>query len=406
MNRRTFMTNLSCGVAGAATLINSPLLSAPVRREQYPELAKHRIDKADVITIDYHWPRFVGRNGTKDFHGQHHKTKVLRLRTDQGAQGWGMCDQRPNDSLADIIGKPVVDLITPETGTLPGYNTFYYDLAFFDLLGVIMYKPVYQILGAKGPKSMPVYSGMIYIDEMPSPVSKEGGGMETILQNCAWDFNYGYRQLKIKIGRSGKWYPPKEGMEMDIKVVNTVYQEYRDKGVQLLVDSNNAYNLNDTTTFLDGIRGVPLFWVEEPFPEKIDDGKKLREWMDKNGFQNTRYADGEWIWPDQEDVALEMVKQRTVNTYLNDVHAYGITNWMKVMPVLKKAGADGSPHAWGDRLKTHYTAHIAAGLGNISTVEGVTTFSDDVDYGHYHIKDGQITVSDEPGFGMKLLKMG
>lgn len=127
-------------------------------------------------------------------------------------------------------------------------------------------------------------------------------------------------------------------------------------------------------------------------------------WMDGNGFEKTRYADGEWVPPGSNDVALEMVRERILNTYINDIHAYGITNWMKVMPVLKTHNADGSPHAWGDRLKTHYTMHLAAGLGNISTVEGVTCISDDVDYGDYPIKEGKISVSREPGFGMKLLK--
>jgi hypothetical protein len=68
-------------------------------------------------------------------------------------------------------------------------------------------------------------------------------------------------------------------------------------------------------------------------------------------FEKTKYADGEWVWPDADDVALEMVRQGIVNTYLNDIHAYGITNWIKVMPIIKNANADGSPHAWGDQLK-------------------------------------------------------
>ena len=48
-----------------------------------------------------------------------------------------------------------------------GFNTFHYDFAMFDLMGVVLKKPVYQILGALGPTSLPVYSGMIYIDELP-----------------------------------------------------------------------------------------------------------------------------------------------------------------------------------------------------------------------------------------------
>ena len=55
-------------------------------------------------------------------------------------------------------------------------------------------------------------------------------------------------------------------------------------------------------------------------------------------------------------------------------------------------------------LKTHYNSHLAAGLGNIVTIEGVTCLSDEVDYGDYKISGGKLRVSDRPGFGMTLLK--
>jgi L-alanine-DL-glutamate epimerase-like enolase superfamily enzyme len=194
-----------------------------------------------------------------------------------------MTDQKVNESISSIIGKKVIEIITPNHGLNKGFNTFHYDFAMFDLMGVILQKPVYEILGAQGPTSLPVYSGMIYIDELPYKEVK--GGMEIILQNCAWDYSHGYRQLKIKIGRGYKWYPAKEGMEMDIKVFKMVHDEYHNKGVDLLVDANNSYSLQDTITFLEGIKGTPLYWMEEPFQEQINDGKKLRAWMDKNGLK-------------------------------------------------------------------------------------------------------------------------
>lgn len=402
MNRRNFLNGISSLTAGGL-LLDTDILNAQLPSERYPELAKHKIDKADLIQVNYHWPRLVGRNGTKDVHGQYQKATVLRLGTDQGATGWGLSDSKAVDSIPEIVGKNVVDIFTPEAGLAKGLNTFNYDFALFDLAGVIMQKPVYQLLGAKGTKQTPVYSGMIYIDELP--YKDVAGSIDTIMDNCAWDYNYGYRQLKIKIGRGKNWYPAKEGMEMDVKVYKMVYEQYGKKGVDLLVDANNAYSVDDTIAFLSGISGLPLYWMEEPFPEEFEGGKKLRDWMNKNGFSKTRYADGEYIKPDVNDVALEMVTAGIVNTYLNDIHAIGITNWLKRMPVVVKAKADASPHAWGDRLKTHYTTHLAAGLGNVTTVEGVTTFSDDIDYGYYPIRDGKISVSEEPGFGMKLLKL-
>ena len=403
MRRRTFLSGVT-SLATAGMLLNNNTVLAGINADKYPELAKHKIDKADLIQVSYHWPRLVGRNGTKDVHGQHQKATVLRLRTDQGAMGWGLSHADAASAVQDIVGRSVADLVNPETGLAKGLNVFHYDFALFDLMGVILKKPVYALLGGKGKKETPVYSGMIYIDEQPIK-DDATRSLDTIMNNCAWDYNYGYRQLKVKIGRGKMWYSPKEGMDMDVKVYKMIYEEYKNKGVDLLVDANNGYTLEDTIAFMTGIGGLPLYWMEEPFPEEAEAGKKLREWMNKNGFAKTRYADGEYIRPGQKDVAIEMVRDGIVNTYLNDIHAIGITNWLTAMPIVEKAKADASPHAWGDRLKTHYTMHLAAGLGNVSTVEGVTTFSDDIDYGNYPVRDGKIAVSEEPGFGMKLLKL-
>ena len=37
---------------------------------QFEELRKHKIDKCELIKVDFHWPRFVGKNGRVDFAGQ------------------------------------------------------------------------------------------------------------------------------------------------------------------------------------------------------------------------------------------------------------------------------------------------------------------------------------------------
>jgi len=74
------------------------------------------------------------------------------------------------------------------------------------------------------------------------------------------------------------------------------------------------------------------------------------------------------------------------------------------MPQLEQYGMSASPHSFGSMLKTHYNAHLAAACGNVVTIEGVTCLSDDIDYGDYKIEDGNIQVSDKPGFGMFLLK--
>ena len=109
------------------------------------------------------------------------------------------------------------------------------DLALHDLMGVILDKSAYKLIGDNGSKDTPIYSGMIYFDEL----EHEGklGGIDKILENCQWDIVYGYRQLKVKIGRSGKWYSHKEGIKMDIEVVKQINSAF--PNTTLLVDSND-----------------------------------------------------------------------------------------------------------------------------------------------------------------------
>ena len=123
--------------------------------------------------------------------------------------------------------------------------------------------------------------------------------------------------------------------------------------------------------------------------------------MIKNGFEKTFYADGER--QPKFDICLELGKDQTMDVFLPDTFGHGFTEWLKLMPKLQEIKMLASPHAWGNRLKPNYTAHLSAGLGNICTIEGVTCLSDDIDYGDYPIVNGKIKVPDSPGFGMKLL---
>jgi L-alanine-DL-glutamate epimerase-like enolase superfamily enzyme len=295
--------------------------------------------------------------------------------------------------------KKVSDLIKPKTGIVPELDRRV-DFALHDLMGIILNQPVYKLIGNRGTKQVPLYSGMIYLDEL-NP-GNETKGIDAIIENCQWDVDYGYRQLKVKIGRSGRWYQHDEGLARDIEVVKLIHDTFKDQGVEVLVDANDMYSMEDTKKFLEGIGDTPLFWVEEPFIEEVKPGKELRQWMDQNGFEKTYYADGERN-PDF-DVCLELGKDQHMDVFLPDTYSYGFTKWIKLMPDLEKMNMLASPHAWGNRLKTNYTIHLAAGLGNICTVEGVTCLSDDIDYGDYPIVDGKVRVSEAPGFGMKLLR--
>jgi len=402
MIRREFLLKSGILTTGAL-LAGENILTSCTGTDKYRELAEHTIDQVEFGWINWSWPRFVGKNGRIGRHGQHKKANVVQLKTDLGATGWGLTSNRRDDDteeLASLVkGKTLDQLIHPDFGILADHlRTF--DFALHDLAGIVMDIPVYKMLGAKGPKSTTVYSGMIYFDELEP--EEDPGGLENLLKNCHWDFDYGYRQLKAKIGRSGRWYPHDEGLALDIEVIKMIREEFGDK-IDILVDANDAYSLQDTIDFLKGIDGVPLYWFEEPFVENYEEGKQLKEWMMANGRQDTYYADGERN-PDF-DVCMQLGREGLMDVYLADIRGLGFTPWRKLMPSLIEMGMLTSPHGWGTMFKTHYITHLSAGMGNVCTVEGATLTSDDVDLGNYPIADGKITVSEDPGFGMELINL-
>jgi len=399
MKRRDFIAK-SGMLSASACLAGSGLLASCAGQSKNRILAKHVIDKVEYGSVNYHWPRHAGKNARRGIHGQHHKANFIKLYTDQGSMGWGIgkYGESDKDSLAESVrGKNVGQLILPSEGITAGVNRAF-DIALHDLAGVILDQPVYSMLGAEGPAEKEVYSGMIYFDELEP--EENPAGIDKVMENCRWDYEYGYRQLKVKIGRSGRWYPHDEGLAMDIRITKMIYEEFGDE-VDILVDANDMYSLQDTIDFLKGVEGVPIYWVEEPFRENLEDGRKLKDWMMANGREDTYYADGER--ETDFDVCMQLVREDNLDVYLPDIVGYGFTPWRKMMPSLKEMNVLASPHAWGSLLKSHYIAHISAGLGNVCTIEGVTCLSDEIDFGDYKIIDGKLRVSEDPGFGMKLL---
>ena len=83
------------------------------------------------------------------------------------------------------------------------------DYVLHDLAGVILRKPVYEMMGAKSPTAIDIYSGAIYMDDlMPTD---NPAGIEAVLAACRMDYDAGYRAFKLKIGRGRKWMPRAEG---------------------------------------------------------------------------------------------------------------------------------------------------------------------------------------------------
>lgn len=404
MERRDFFWKSFGAAIGLGTISNSLAagifdFNEPVESQSDTELKFHKIDGIEFTNIKLHYPRQVGKNSIKDIHGFGPSMTVATLKTDKGASGWGLLRSNQKDSTVafeNLKGKPVTDFFSIEKGVINN-STKAFDIPLHDLAGQILQKPVYKLLGKGNPEVAKCYSGMIYFDDLEQP--NKSAGLDKILEECQFDINYGYRQLKVKIGRGNKWLPGEEGLKRDIEVTKLIAKNFPD--IEILVDGNDGFTVNGIIDYLKGIGDTPLFWVEEPFVETIEDYRILRNWIKANG--HVKYlADGE-ANPDMKLIA-QLEDLKLIDVCLSDIMGYGFTPWRNLMPTLKQKKILASPHNWGDFLKTIYTVQFVGAYGNTATIEGVTCTSDDVDFGDYKLAGGKYTPSNAPGFGIKLLK--
>jgi L-alanine-DL-glutamate epimerase-like enolase superfamily enzyme len=399
MKRRHFLQLLTAGGAISISPVFSPGKQEDehISNREVKELEKHTISDISFTDVELHYPRQVGKNAQLDIHGMGPTIKVGILHTDKGAMGWGMLQGGSEEEAAEYLrDKRITEVFKPSEGIID-QQIDPFDLSLHDLSGNILDKPVYELLGRTTPITTNCYSGMIYFDDLEP--NDDPAGIDKIMEECQYDYDYGYRQFKLKIGRGNKWMEPEEGMKQDIEVTQMVADHFPD--CDILVDANNGYSLDDTITYLEGIEDIDLFWFEEPFHENKDDYLALRKWLLNQG-KKVFLADGE-AHPDQELLA-NLYEQRILDVHLTDIVGYGFTPWRQLMPQLIEMGISASPHAWGSLFKTYYNAHLAGAWANTPTIEGVTCDSDDVDFGDYQLKDGTLIPSSAPGFGMKLLK--
>jgi len=408
MNRREFLARAGTGaalVSLAQTSRAEASANAAAAADWPRDLASHRIAKIDAWSSNDRYTRSLGPNSRGNPLGRGYGRQFRTLTTDQGATGFGMSGAS-DAVIRKLVGARVSDLFAAETGTSPEADPL--DLALYDLAGAILQKPVYEILGAKGPIRLPIYSGAIYMDDL-IPLEKPRG-VRAVVDACRQDYVAGYRAFKLKIGRGAKWIPGEPGLRRDVEVTRAVREACPD--CKILVDANDAYACDDFLKYVTAVADCDLFFIEEPFAENRDDLKRLRDHMARVGCK-ALIADGEGrssaadeIWKyggyakEWVDNLYALAAEGLVDVFVFDLAIVGFSRWRHVMPELVEAGVKAAPHLWGGTPRPFYCAHLGAGVGNVLIVEGIPGVGTGLDYGHFQIDGGDVVVPKVPGFGI------
>ncbi len=368
-------------------------------------LSDHIITKVEQWNVRTRFPRFHGKNAKlpAHFYGLN-DVSLIEVTTNEGAKGFGL--GRPDRAMiAALEGRRVSDVFDPEVGILESV-LYYADIALHDLAGKILGIPVKKMISDSCLDTVECYDGAIYMNDI-SP-DRAPGGVKAIIDNCRYDRDViGFRDFKVKIGRGMKWMEAEEGLMRDIEVIREIRKHFPD--ARILVDANDAYSVETTMRFMDGVKDCDIYWIEEPFQENAEDLKILKDYLAKNS-PHTLIADGEWA-PNYIHTAKtvglveELAKEKLLDVLLMDTFEFGFTNWRKYMKKVKELGVKASPHNWNLTLKTIYSSHLSAGFGTelVETIEGVGDTTEGIDHSAYTFSDGKLIVPDAPGFGMDLI---
>ncbi len=387
MYRRQFLS--LCGGLAASACLPAWLAGA---EEAAPDLEIVRIVGFDLVSKR---PKVVGKNSRLDNHGDSATDRMVRLYTRSGLEGLGNC-RADEKALNALLGKSPMDFLKPGkepavTGPLGQWT-----MPVWDLVGKALKKPVFSLLGQEPARRIPVYDGSIYFsDLMPEYASR---WQDRFKEEIDSGLKRGYRAFKIKIGRGAKWMPLEEGYKRD-KAVLTLIRKHVGPDIVLGVDANNGYDLARTKRLLTDLPDLKPGWVEEMFPENLNDNLDLKAFL-KQHRMKTLIADGET--QNSVEVFRPFVETRAIDVFQLDMNGLGIEGILAEAALARTEKLLVGPHNWGSLVGFYETLHVGRAIDNFYYAENDPAETDLLIADGYTIRDGFADVPDTPGFGLKL----
>jgi D-galactarolactone cycloisomerase len=337
--------------------------------------------------------KFIGRNAKKGVHGRQATEPVIRIFTDHEIDGVGFGRLTPTEARG-IIGKSLAEIWNPEAGA--GCALGRADHAVYDLVGKALGRPAWSLMGAMGPAWVPVYDTTLYFSDLFPEYAKHGVGR--LVEEFEDGLRQGFTAFKIKVGRGARWMDAESGLARDVEVVQRLARA-APRGVRLMADANDQFGFETARRFL-GEAGEHLWFLEEPFPESVDQGRALRAWATRNGLK-TLLADGES--QRDPDALLAIARAGGLDVLQPDIRALGLSLQRKLARDLTGLpGLHLAPHCWGSYLGTFEMLQLARGIGNVMTCEVDPMTSDLFDDSDWVLRNGCISVPDRPGCGLVL----
>jgi L-alanine-DL-glutamate epimerase-like enolase superfamily enzyme len=183
-----------------------------------------------------------------------------------------------------------------------------------------------------------------------------------------------------------------------VAVLRTIRQ-HAGEDVLIGVDANNGYGPERTRRLLTDLADFNFAFVEEMFPEQVDDCLALKRFIAEHGWK-TLLADGE------TQHALEpfkpLIEAKAVDVLQGDMNHFGIEGILTEASWGREQGILVAPHNWGSLIGYYMQLHVGRAISNFYRAENDPLDTDVLIAEGYAIEDGSSSVPAAPGFGLAI----
>jgi L-alanine-DL-glutamate epimerase-like enolase superfamily enzyme len=245
------------------------------------------------------------------------------------------------------------------------------DIALWDLKAKVLGRALHRLLGATSDE-VPVYASWNLWWQYDLPA---------LARHAEEHLDRGFRQMKYRMGGV-------KGLSEAVERTR-VLREAVGPDVELLVDMNWGWTVDETIERGRAMQEYGLYWIEDPIP--ADDIEGLAQIA---GALDTPIAAGETY--DSAAQFRAALDRRALDKVIVDLEVGGITPFLKVAHIVESYGKGVASHTC-----TEVGTHLIAALPNALTVEYVP-WAQPLFHEVPPVKEGKLVLSDKPGLGLEL----
>lgn len=375
-----------------------------------------KITEISVTPVPSHYRKELGKNAYIDNIGRQRIEWVVRAKAAEGVEGVVIANRFMRDGSVEgllkmlkdrVLGLDVDELLHVTDGVVTGPHESterlfrdepWLSTLAFDLYGKAHSVSAIDLLGGKVRDAIPAYDTTLYFQDFLVPEK----GAKQVAEEALEAKEAGYRALKIKTGRGGRWMLPEAGMRRDAEVVLGV-REAVGPEFQIYVDANFGYDghLDLLEEFIRETLPADIFWLEEMITHDVDGYRAMREMQAKHGSQSLLVC-GEVDRSPISKTFQDLIDEGLIDGYQPDIVSAGLLQWMDINRKLTAACVRSVPHNFGNGT---YGTFVDIAFG--AATESFISLEDERNIPHIYgpfpeLKNGAYAVQEKPGLAITI----